>query len=65
MNDSLKIVFCAHVNQKGKIVEAKEKFECQNCGGECYETYSSVSPSLVQSFEFKCTDCLKEWKESY
>ena len=60
-----KIVFTTHINDKGRLQEGKESVGCPHCNGQCYVKYYSVSPSLVQTFEYECTDCEKIWTENY
>lgn len=60
-----KVIFTAHVDNRGRLQEAKEGFECPHCGGEAYEATSSTSPGGIHKCEYSCTDCKKEWSESF
>jgi predicted Zn finger-like uncharacterized protein len=60
-----KTIFTTHINAKGRLVPAKETFDCPHCSGECFIQNESVSPSGMQTLEYECTDCEKTWTETY
>ena len=66
MSDLTKAIFTTHIDNRGRLQDGKEMFDCPHCGGEYFIKNQSISPGgSVQLFENECTDCGKIWEESF